>query len=1436
MSSSSSETQSLSIISMPNIATIKLSQDNYLLWKAQMIPYFRGQDLFGYLDGTTPPPPKNISITLSDTNNVSEKPNPAYSQWIKQDNLILSTLMSSLTEGVLAQVVNYSSSHDVWCALEETFFSKSRARSIQIRTQLATATKGSKSATEYFHFIKRLADELAIAGQPLTRDDIISYIFTGLGHEYESFVASISARTDSVTLEEIHSLLLSTKARLSRHQLTPAIQQPSANVAQRQSQTFVRNGRGGPRGRGRGNHGGFNFSNRNNDQPSIVCQVCDKVGHSARKCYHRFDPFYQVSPKDTPKQAMVAMNNGNPTNWETEWHADTSATHHLTNDVSNLNQQSHEYNGLDTVQVGNGKGLHISKTGSSKFKTNSSTFVLNQVLVVPEIQKNLISVQQFCIDNNVYFEFHAHFFLVKDYLGKVLHKGHINDGLYSFATSTRLPQTHSSIRVSFRNWHRRLGHASSPVVHKVLSTFNFPVEKNKLHTVCPDCQMAKSHNLPFKLSTFVSSKPLDLIFTDVWGPAYVTSTNGAKYYVSFQDDFSKFTWLFPIKLKSDVEKVFLNFQQYVEKQFERKIKAVQSDWGGEYRRLNTYFKNTGINHRLSCPHTHQQNGSIERKHRHIVEVGLSMLAHSNLPMIYWDDAFQTATYVINRLPTTVLNQKSPFEKLYNRIPDYSFMRVFGCACWPNLRPYNKNKLNFRSKTCIFIGYSLCHQGYKCLDLSTGKVYVSRHVVFDENLFPYTSENKSQSPNSQTSNSIMLPLHINSSSPESLRDLHPNPIPTRIESAPLCSNFAGTDHGTSNQQATNGIEPESLRDLHPNPIPSRIESAPLCSNFAGTDHGTLNQQATNGIDSADTPHEDEQHIPITNHSMITRAKNHIHKPRQRTDGCIRYPLPRALIAETTNLAKEPTSFTEACKSTHWRDAMNNEFNALLQNGTWSLVSPSTNTNVVGCRWVFKIKRKVDGTIERYKARLVAKGFHQQEGVDFYETFSPVIKHTTIRLVISLAVSFNWPIRLLDVQNAFLHGELQEDVFMSQPPGYIHPQYPNHVCKLHKSLYGLRQAPRAWFSKLSDKLKSLGFQESKADTSLFIFRKSAIIIFILIYVDDILITGSSSDTITRMIDCLKTTFAIKDLGSLNFFLGVEALRCPDGIYLTQRNYIVDLLKRSNMDKAKPCTSPMASNCHLTSTDGHPFEDMSLYRSIVGSLQYLSFTRPDLAFAVHKVSKFMHQPLDTHWVAVKRILRYLKHSISTGLYITKSVDMRLQAYSDSDWATDRDNRRSVGAFCVYMGSNLISWSCKQQLTVARSSTEAEYKALANTAAELTWIKSLLIEIGFPQTQPPVLWCDNIGATYLTSNPAFHARTKHIEIDFQFVRDQVFNKQLVVQFISSRDQLADALTKPLPPVQFKHVKHNLNVRELPSRLRGHVENQVRIIEDIEDQDIEAS
>jgi histone deacetylase 1/2 len=507
--------------------------------------------------------------------------------------------------------------------------------------------------------------------------------------------------------------------------------------------------------------------------------------------------------------------------------------------------------------------------------------------------------------------------------------------------------------------------------------------------------------------------------------------------------------------------------------------------------------------------------------------------------------------------------------------------------------------------------------------------------------------------------------------------------------------------------------------------------------------------------------------------------------------------------------EPKSVHDALADSNWKKAMDVEYEALMRNKTWHLVPPHHAHNLIDCRWVFKKKRKADGTLDKHKARLVAKGYKQRYGIDYEDTFSPVVKAATIRLVLSLAVSLGWSLRQLDVQNAFLHGNLDEEVFMRQPPGYESKNHPHFVCKLDKALYGLKQAPRAWYARLSTKLQQLGFKASKADVSLFVYNKGGVVIFLLIYVDDIIVASSSDAATQALLKDLRAEFALKDLGELHYFLGIEVKKAQEGILLTQQKYTSDLLQRVGMAHCKSVNTPMSSTDKLSVHDGDPLgpKDVTEYRSIVGALQYLTLTRPDISFAVNKVCQFLHKPTTVHWSAVKRILRYLQHTRDVGLRIHKSPSTLVSAFSDADWAGCSDDRRSTGGFAIFLGSNLISWSARKQATVSRSSTEAEYKSLANATAEVMWVQTLLKELGVRGPKFARLWCDNLGATYLSANPVFHARTKHIEVDFHFVRERVAQGLLQIRFISTKDQVADGFTKPIPVRQLEEFRRNLNL-----------------------------
>lgn len=323
---------------------------------------------------------------------------------------------------------------------------------------------------------------------------------------------------------------------------------------------------------------------------------------------------------------------------------------------------------------------------------------------------------------------------------KELLQGRIKDGLYQVNpdTNCEVNITHvSNKKESVLDWHVKLGYPSEKILHQALKSCKFKISGNQKLEFCSACQYGKSHKLPFKNSDSKASKPLELIHTDLWGPAPIPSKQGFRYYINFLDDFSRFSWVYPLKYKSEALAIFKQFKIMAEKQFDLPIKIIHSDSGGEFISFDPYLREQGIIHQLTCPHTYEQNGRVERKHRQIVESGLAMLASAKMPLIFWWEAFQTATYCINRLPSSPLKHKSPFETLFKKKPYYNSFHPFGCSVFPCLTPFNTQKLQFHSQKCLFLGYSDKHKGFKCFSPSS-KLYVSRHVIFNHNEFPYQS--------------------------------------------------------------------------------------------------------------------------------------------------------------------------------------------------------------------------------------------------------------------------------------------------------------------------------------------------------------------------------------------------------------------------------------------------------------------------------------------------------------------------------------------------------------------------------------------------------------------------------------------------------------------------------------------------------------------------
>ncbi|XP_019087409.1 PREDICTED: uncharacterized protein LOC109127280 [Camelina sativa] len=432
----------------------------------------------------------------------------------------------------------------------------------------------------------------------------------------------------------------------------------------------------------------------------------------------------------------------------------------------------------------------------------------------------------------------------------------------------------------------------------------------------------------------------------------------------------------------------------------------------------------------------------------------------------------------------------------------------------------------------------------------------------------------------------------------------------------------------------------------------------------------------------------------------------------------------------------------------------EVDALELLQTWDVCDLPPSKVAIGCQWVFKTKYNVDGMLERHKARLVALGNNQVEGEDYRENFVLVVCITTVHTLLCLVAANQWEVYQMDVHNAFLHGDLEEEVYMKLPPDFRH-SHPEKICCLRKSLYGLKHFPCCWFKKLSDSLLKFGFVQSYDDYSFFSYTHKNIELRVLIYVDDLIICGYDGYMLTKFKEYLGRCFAMKDLGKLKYFLGIEVSRGPDSIFLTQRKYALDIIDGTGNLGSRPAYTPQEQNHHLASDDGHLLLDPKPYRRLDGRLCYLLHTRPELCYSVHVLSQFMKYPREVHLEAALRVVRFLKGSPSQGIMLKADTDLSLDVYCNLDWSSCPNTRRSLSAYVVLLGGSPISWKAKD--TVSHSFAEAEYRAMSFALKEINWLHKLLKGFGINRAAPTRLFCDSKATIHIASNLVFHERTKH-------------------------------------------------------------------------------
>jgi hypothetical protein len=859
---------------------------------------------------------------------------------------------------------------------------------------------------------------------------------------------------------------------------------------------------------------------------------------------------------------------------------------------------------------------------------------------------------------------------------------------------------------------------------------------------CEGCVEGKIHRNPFKaVGEIRSTKKLQLIHSDVCGPMRTESLGGHKYFVTFIDDYSRYCCVYFLKQKSEVFSKFKEFESTFTNESGLQIGKLRSDNGGEYlsSEFSDYLKKKGIRHELTVPYSPQQNGVAERMNRTLIESARSMLSHARLPNRYWGEAVATAAYLRNRIPTSALKKRNtPYEEWYERTPDVSHLRVFGCMAYAHVPESQRHKLDKKSLKFHFVGYSIQSKGYRLFDEETSTLVNRRDVIFNEEDFGELCEK--------------IDLEVT----------EPSIVDESLESE---DEFQETEDG-----------PQETED-EPIPVDTQTD-------------GNSNQP---------------------------RLSSRSRKPPVRfgTDEFIDLAVQHS--AYCVSQIEEPDSMKEALSSKYskeWKAAADLEYESLIENETWDLVELPEGRTPIGSKWVFKVKYDSEGGVERFKGRLVAKGFAQKYGVDYQDTYAPVVRFSTIRTLLAFAIQHNMTIHQMDVVTAFLNGSLEEEIYMDQPEGYVQLGQEHLVCRLKKSLYGLKQSPRCWNTTFATFMESVGSRQSTADPCVYIqLEENTVVCIVAVYVDDLIIMTMSEKVMIEIKKVLTRRFRMKDMGPLHYCLGItiEQDRENNCIWMHQEQYILQMIKKFRMAEAKPVSTPTDCNVKLRKDDGVSKEvDRTMYQSMVGSLLYAAnATRPDIAHAVSVASKFCAQPTQVHLTAVKRIFRYLKKTPKLAVKFQRQEDeaSMLRGFSDADWAGDPDDRHSTSGIIFMMSGGPVTWMSKKQGMVTLSTAEAEYVALSFATQEAVWLRRLLKDLQMCVEKPTILMEDNQGAICIAKNPVYHNRTKHIDIRFHYIREAVQNEVIKLEYCPTNDMIADLLTKPLPKGQFEKLREAMGL-----------------------------
>ena len=1165
------------------------------------------------------------------------------------------------------------------------------------------------------------------------------------------------------------------------------------------------------------------------DHADLTCHYCKKKGHIQPDCRKKKKDDAEKKKKEEEGGAESSKKAANshvlvPTTASIEevddnelsvglyaaerarWMMDSGATHHM----SPFRSDFVDYSLCKgTVRLGDKSTVDQVGMGSIVFKTSQGTQItLTNVLHIPLIKTRFISTRALVQKGATVIFDQGSFKVVVN--RRCIGTGYLEHNLYWLDASIPSLNVHTqNATPSLHLWHQRMGHMSHMALkaHGPAATtgMDFDAAAMSIPDACHGCETGKSARKPFSGSSRKTARILEIVHSDLAGPMQTRSIQGSSYIATFLDDYSRHAVVHFLRTKDQFVDALKQFLAWSETQTDEKLRALHSDRGGEYLAgsVTKILEEKGIERHLTMPGSPQQNGKAERFNRTVMDKALAMLHAAGLSSGFWECAVQTATHIYNRSPTRMLSWRTPYE-LWHRgqVPDVSHLRTFGCMVYMHVPGDKRRKLDAKAIETVLVGYEPGSKGYRLWDKHTHSLKMSRDVTFDESVFPFRQGDKPPPVPSTPAPYVAQPPFIPSPAPAV-----PNPPALPQLPAVPTTPAAPSAPAVPNPPAASSVQPEARPPSRASSTDSEASVSDLLR--PPSEQPSLRPQTprprTPSPPSTLTSLPPTPEQPRGSPSAPPRRSTRVSVPNPRyCGGGDEVPrrgrrLGHAELLAAAHVGQEPVTYAEAMRSDEadeWHRACEYEMAALAKNETWSLVELPPGRKAVKSKWVFKLK--VDG---RYRARLVAKGFTQIPGIDFDETFSPVARFESLRLLLALAALEDWNIHQMDVKSAFLNGVLEEEIYMEQPTGFIVSGQEAKVCRLRKAIYGLKQASRAWNLQFHGVLVGLGFQRTSSDAGVYVGHQHGGdgVLILILYVDDTTIMGQSLERIKAVKEELSARYEMSDLGEIQSYLGIRIVRdrANRRIEIDQSGYITRILERFEMADAKPHKTPLPSGAevHLVKYNGTASQsDIRHYQSLIGSLLYVQIgTRPDISFAVSRLAQYAANPSPQHLKLAQHVMGYLAGTRDMRIRYDGDRGEGLHGYTDSSLGDQTDDRHSTSGYIFLLGDGAISWSSRKQKTVAQNTTEAEYMAMADAANQAAWYRSFLEELGYTVDDPIPLHGDNKGAIDLALNPVTGRRSKHIEIRHHVVREYVEREVIKLVRTPTAEMLADGFTKPL-------------------------------------------